>query len=361
MGLEYFLEMVDQKHRYGSNLRRYHAEWKKTETNENFFYWLDLGEGKNLDLEDRPRARLDTECVRYLSREERQRYLVRIDEQGRFCWDKNGQPITTSPEYKDSINGIVSIDDDTPTWREVTTGVAPEPSPPGSDSSSLSGISTGSQEDSSKYANTELHDAKGLAKLNHLSADAVANHLLRKTTKRNTWIFAVDTSFRMYVGIKQSGAFQHSSFFSGARVSAAGLIKIKRGQLRKLSPLSGHYAPPLRNFREYVKALKGEGADLSRLNLGRSYAVLLGLEAYIDTKKHAKTAEQGVKDMFDPEGKKKREEAAKDKSQSAARERQLLQEKEQEKRKRSLSYRLKQKFGLDSKKGTVNSSQDHKG
>lgn len=70
MGLEYFLEMVDQKHRYGSNLRRYHQEWKKGETKENFFYWLDYGEGKELDLEDRPRRRLDTELVRYLSREE---------------------------------------------------------------------------------------------------------------------------------------------------------------------------------------------------------------------------------------------------------------------------------------------------
>jgi hypothetical protein len=38
MGIEYFLEMVDHKHRYGSNLRRYHVEWKKSETNENFFY-----------------------------------------------------------------------------------------------------------------------------------------------------------------------------------------------------------------------------------------------------------------------------------------------------------------------------------
>ena len=53
---------------------------------------------------------------------------------------------------------------------------------------------------------------------------------------------------------------------------------------------------------------------MSHLNLGRSYAVLLGLEGYLDAKKHAKTAEQGLKDMFDQEAKKSREEAAKDKS-----------------------------------------------
>jgi hypothetical protein len=146
--------------------------------------------------------------VRYLSREERQKYLVHVDKSGNFRWDKNDELITTSVYFKDSINGIVPLDDATPTWREVTTGVAPEPSPPGSasETSSISGLSTGSQEDSSKYANTELHDAKGLAKLNHMSADALANHMLRKTTKKNTWIFVADTSFRMYIGIKQSGA-----------------------------------------------------------------------------------------------------------------------------------------------------------
>lgn len=146
-------------------------------------------------------------------------------------------------------------------------------------------------------------------------------------------------------------------------MSAAGLVKIRHGQLRKLSPLSGHYAPPLKNFREFVKALKSEGADLSRLNLGHSYAVLLGLEAYVDTKKHAKTANRGMKDVFDPEGKKKREEAAKDKSKSAERERQILQQQEQEKKRRSLSFRLKRKLGLDreDKKGRAAAEEEHKG
>ena len=189
MGLEYFLEMVDQKHRYGSNLRRYHAEWKKSDTRENFFYWLDYGEGKDLDLEDRPRKRLDTEQVRYLSREDRLKYLVEIDKHGRFCWVKNSKPITTSPEFKDSINGIVPVSESTPTWREVTTGVKAEPAPSSSGSSASSTLSTGSQEDSLKYTNQELHDAKGLAKLNHLSVDSLMNNLLRKTTKKNTWIF----------------------------------------------------------------------------------------------------------------------------------------------------------------------------
>lgn len=347
MGLEYFLEMVDQKHRYGSNLRRYHQEWKKSTTKENFFYWLDYAEGKELDLEDRPRERLDKEQVRYLSRDERKKYMVIIDKQGgRFCWDKNGKPITTSPDFKDSIEGIVHASDDTPTWREVTTGEKPEPSQyaSGSDTSSTNtSISTGSHEDSSKYANEEFHDAKGLNKLNHISVDALMNHLLRKTTKKNTWIFVADTSFRLYVGIKQSGAFQHSSFLKGARVSAAGLIKIKRGQIRKLSPLSGHYAPPVKNFREFLKCLKEAGADLSHLNVSRSYAVILGLEGYIKVKKRTKSVRQHAKDMVNPEEKRKREEEERDKSQSAAREREILAREQEAARSRSYSYRFKKR------------------
>lgn len=75
-------------------------EWKKSDTNENFFYWLDYGEGKDLDLEDRPRSRLDTESVRYLSKEERQYYMVSIDKAGRFYWAKNGELVSTSMDFK---------------------------------------------------------------------------------------------------------------------------------------------------------------------------------------------------------------------------------------------------------------------
>lgn len=32
MGLQYFLEMVDLKHRYGSNLRTYHEEWLRADS-----------------------------------------------------------------------------------------------------------------------------------------------------------------------------------------------------------------------------------------------------------------------------------------------------------------------------------------
>lgn len=349
MDLQYWLEMVDQKHRYGSNLRAYHTEWKKSGTHENFFYWLDYGEGKNLEVPTCSRERLEKEQVRYLSREERQNYLVKIDKEGRLCWAKNGERITTSTEYKDSVNGIVPNDDGTPAYSRASSSSS-------SSSSASSIFSTGSANDpeGEHYVNHDLEKAKGVKKIKHVSAAAVLNHLLRRSVKPNSWIFVADTSFRLYVGIKQSGAFQHSSFLHGARISAAGLIKIKDGQLRRLSPLSGHYRPPTSNFRAFVHSLRDAGVDMSRVSISRSYAILVGLEAYVKTRQKFKSgaehASHGKEKIMHPEEAAKREEQQKDKSKSAERERQILaqaaEKEEEEKRSTSLRLRVLRKLGF---------------
>ena len=253
MDLQYWLEMVDLKHRYGSNLRTYHGEWKKANTNENFFYWLDHGEGRFIDCQGCPRERLDREQVRYLSKEERMDYLVKIDKEGRLCWAKNGARIDTTEKWKDSIQGIVPDTDDTPAYAparaEAATGLQDQDTSSATSESSNDGGHHHDEEDdetarANKYATPELDKAKGMKKVKHVSAATIFNKLLRGSVKKNTWIFVADTSFRLYVGIKQSGAFQHSSFLHGSRISAAGLIKVKNGRLAKLSPLSGHYRPP---------------------------------------------------------------------------------------------------------------------
>jgi hypothetical protein len=76
------------------------------------------------------------------------------------------------------MDGIVPItDDSTPTWRN-TTG-RQHLSASSSDEESDSDISVGSSEDASRYVNQELHEAKGLSKLKHLSANTIMNDLLR--------------------------------------------------------------------------------------------------------------------------------------------------------------------------------------
>jgi len=107
MGAVYWLEMVDQKHRYGFNLLQYHKVWAKSDSDQNFFYWLDEGEGKNEDLEGTPRKTLEEKQVRYLTREERYEYLIDIHEDGLLYWAKSGEKVTThGPDKEGSNTGV---------------------------------------------------------------------------------------------------------------------------------------------------------------------------------------------------------------------------------------------------------------
>ena len=154
--------------------------------------------------------------------------------------------------------------------------------------------------------------------------------MIRSSLKKGyKWIFVADTSFNLYIGYKQAGAFQHSSFLHGSRILAAGQIKVKRGSLRRLSPLSGHYRPPAKNFRAFVKNLEDAGVDMSRVSISQSYAVLIGLEGYTKTRRKLKAAESGIghqKDkVFNPNKVQEAAEADIDTSQSSKREREFLE------------------------------------
>ncbi|KAL2882998.1 hypothetical protein SGCOL_001688 [Colletotrichum sp. CLE4] len=351
MGLQYFLEMVDLKHRYGSNLRTYHEEWKKSDTTENFFYWLDYGGGKNVEMEACPRDRLEREQVRYLSREERQFYLVQVDDEGRLCWAKNGARIDTTEAFKDSIHGIVPADDPTPAWSQSNIPQTSPGAEVADDSRSESSVESALEADrAAKYATPEVDGATGMKKVSHISAATIFNKMLRKSVKKNTWIFVADTSFRLYVGIKSSGAFQHSSFLQGSRISSAGLIKIKDGRLSSLSPLSGHYRPPASNFRAFVKNLKEASVDTSHVSISKSYAVLVGLEVYLKSRQKGKKAIEKMthkkEKIMEPEEFRKREEEAKDKSESAAREREVLEKEAEEREENKAAVKLLRKLNL---------------
>ena len=364
MGLPYFLEMVDLKHRYGSNLRIYHSEWKKSDTKENFFYWLDFGEGRNIELSACPRDRLEREKVRYLSREERQYYLVKIDDEGRLRWAKNGARIDTTEQYKDSIHGVVPVDDPTPAFNPE---LQPRPVSPlaSSRSSSLSSIDSKREADkAAKYANHSPGESSpsGLKKVTHISASTIWNKMLRRSVKDGTWIFVADTSFRLYVGIKSSGGFQHSSFLQGSRISAAGLIKIKNGRIRSLSPLSGHYRPPASNFSAFVKSLREGGVDMSHVSISKSYAILVGLETYVKTRKKSKHLVERMMHSKDkivaPEVARRHEEEAKDTSQSAQREREVIEKQDEEREANRAAVKMMEKLKVDPREPKRQPEQD---
>lgn len=55
--IQHWLELVDSKHRYGSNLKYYHRTWWAEETTDNFFRWFVLQDHR-VHISDRMQARL---------------------------------------------------------------------------------------------------------------------------------------------------------------------------------------------------------------------------------------------------------------------------------------------------------------
>lgn len=135
-----------------------------------------------------PRERLDREQVRYLSREERRNYLTTVDKEGRLCWKRNGIRIDTSVKWKDSIHGIVPVEDNTPGYTPAAAEAAPSA---GNSDSSSDDDSESDDADArnDRYVNKDIKVAQGPKKLLHVSPATIFNQLLRTSVKKNTWIF----------------------------------------------------------------------------------------------------------------------------------------------------------------------------
>ncbi|URE38098.1 calmodulin-binding protein [Musa troglodytarum] len=102
LALQHWLEAIDPRHRYGHNLQFYYDCWLRCESTEPFFYWLDVGEGKEVDLEDQcTRSKLQQQCIKYLGPKERQAYEV-IIEDGKFMYRQSRQLLNTSGGPKDA-------------------------------------------------------------------------------------------------------------------------------------------------------------------------------------------------------------------------------------------------------------------
>ncbi|KAJ5205129.1 hypothetical protein N7491_004248 [Penicillium cf. griseofulvum] len=71
--------------------------------------------------------------------------------------------------------------------------------------------------------------------------------------------------------------------FVSARIPAAGMIKIKHGQLRSLAPL-----------RAFHHALQQQGVDMSHVSMSKSYIRLAGIEGYTKTKRKAHAVHEKV-------------------------------------------------------------------
>ncbi|XP_050367422.1 IQ domain-containing protein IQM2 [Argentina anserina] len=183
LALQHWLEAIDPRHRYGHNLHFYYIKWLHCQSREPFFYWLDIGEGKEVNLEKCPRSKLQQQCIKYLGPMERMAYEV-VVEDGKLFYKQSGELLHTSGEDEDA-----------------------------------------------------------------------------------KWIFVLSTSKVLYVGKKQKGTFQHSSFLAGGATSAAGRLVIESGIIKAVWPHSGHYRPTEENFRDFVSFLEENNVDLTDVKM----------------------------------------------------------------------------------------------
>nr|GAT44123.1 predicted protein [Mycena chlorophos] len=264
---QHWLELVDGKHRYGSNLKFYHKVWREEDTTENFFKWLDHGGGKSLSLDECSREQLESEKIIYLSTEQRLKYLIEIDSNGRLRWAKNHELVDTTPgRWKDS--GGEGIVPDETSFR---------------DSLFRSESSTSADSSALDTAATHYAGPRGKTKLTRefrkrFTLRGVVDRLLRKTVRKNTWIYCSDKHFNIFIGIKHTGTFQHSSLLAGGVVTSAGLITVHMGVISTLSPLSGHYRTSIEHFHKFVEVLEERGVDMSKARISKAELALWGVE-----------------------------------------------------------------------------------
>lgn len=126
--------------------------------------------------------------MRYLSREERLDYLATVDKEGKLCWKRNGLRIDTSIKWKDSVHGIVPVEDSTPGYTPAWAEAA-RSSDSSDEDSSDEGESSGADARKDRYVNQDLKESKGPKKLLHVSPATIFNQLLRTSVRKNTWIF----------------------------------------------------------------------------------------------------------------------------------------------------------------------------
>ncbi|WJX90978.1 IQ domain-containing protein iqm1, variant 2 [Trifolium repens] len=179
LALQHWLEAIDPRHRYGHNLHMYYDIWFESQSTQPFFYWLDVGDGKEINLEKCPRNTvLQRQCIQYLGPKEREEYEV-IVEKGRLVFRQDGRLVNTDEKSK--------------------------------------------------------------------------------------WIFVLSTTRALYVGKKQKGKFQHSSFLAGGATTAAGRLVAHQGVLEAIWPYSGHYHPTEENFKEFISFLGEHNVDLTNV------------------------------------------------------------------------------------------------
>ncbi|KAK8948969.1 hypothetical protein KSP39_PZI005835 [Platanthera zijinensis] len=99
LALQHWLEAIDPRHRYGHNLHLYYDVWFNSESTQPFFYWLDVGDGRDVNLEKCARSKLQQECIEYLGPKERITYEV-VVENGKLVYKQSGALVDSDEKSK---------------------------------------------------------------------------------------------------------------------------------------------------------------------------------------------------------------------------------------------------------------------
>ncbi|XP_018860019.2 IQ domain-containing protein IQM3-like [Juglans regia] len=94
LAFQHWIEAIDPRHRYGHSLHLYYEEWCNADAGQPFFYWLDVGDGKDLDLKQCPRSKLRQQCIKYLGPQERKNYEYVVVE-GKVIHKQTGDVLDT--------------------------------------------------------------------------------------------------------------------------------------------------------------------------------------------------------------------------------------------------------------------------
>eukprot|EP00268_Persea_americana_P025111 TRINITY_DN2445_c0_g1_i4.p1 TRINITY_DN2445_c0_g1~~TRINITY_DN2445_c0_g1_i4.p1 ORF type:complete len:441 (-),score=36.17 TRINITY_DN2445_c0_g1_i4:211-1533(-) len=95
LAFQHWIEAIDPRHRYGHNLHLYYEEWCNGDAGQPFFYWLDIGDGRDVDIQECPRSLLRQQCIIYLGPQEREHYEY-VPKDGRIIHKQTGELIDTT-------------------------------------------------------------------------------------------------------------------------------------------------------------------------------------------------------------------------------------------------------------------------
>ncbi|GJM84525.1 hypothetical protein PR202_ga00205 [Eleusine coracana subsp. coracana] len=189
LALQHWLEAIDPRHRYGHNLHFYYHRWLHCQSKQLFFYWLDVGEGKDVSLDEHcPRWKLHKQCIKYLGPVSFIAPLIELNNHSeRIC---SASEVTLTNLI--SCHGVMQE-------REAYEVI--------------------------------VEDARLMYKLSRQIVDTTGSD------KGIKWIFVLSTCKNLYIGQKQKGVFQHSSFLAGGATSAAGRLVVDDGILKVIEQI----------------------------------------------------------------------------------------------------------------------------